>query len=52
MAKEYSAAEKLAAAKQLEDARQHVRELGSAATLTDRRSVTKAEKHYNKVMGR
>lgn len=47
----YSNADKIAAAKELEAARQQVRVLGQNATRTDIKRVEKAEKRYNKVMG-
>lgn len=52
MARQWTEQDKQKAAKELENARQNVRELGPLATNTDRKRVEKAEKHFKKVTGR
>ena len=48
----YSEKAKLQAAKDLENARQQVRLLGSTATRTDIKRVENAQKHFDKVMSK
>lgn len=48
----YSSEDKIKAAKELENARQAIRDRGGFGTLAERRRVEKAEKAYNKVCGK